>query len=285
LSEPTVLARLEKGIDGLPRGVVFALALAGSTLVGAVQGAGRGLELTFLYLLAVAFAAWFLGRAGGLAVAVASAVSWLAADRLAGADRPVGPRAVSVALQLAAFGTAALVVAALRARRHRESGLARTDGLTGLLNRRGFLESARREVARSARTSRPLTIARLDVDGFRAVNDGHGHEAGDRMLAGVAAGLRAGIRVVDACARIGGDEFAVLLTETEAFSADALLDRLRSVAAQSASEAGAPVTLTVGAVTFERPPANLDEMLQAADRLLREAKLAGGNVVRHQRVP
>ncbi|HEV7502427.1 MAG TPA: GGDEF domain-containing protein, partial [Vicinamibacteria bacterium] len=271
------------GIDGLPRGVVFALALAGSTVVGAAQGAGGGLELTFLYLLAVAFAAWFLGRASGLAVAVASAVSWLAADRLVGADQPAGPRAVSVALQLAAFGTAALVVAALRARRRRESGLARTDGLTGLLNRRGFLESARREIARSARTSRPLTIARLDVDGFRAINDGHGQETGDRMLAGLGAALRAGVRVVDACARIGGDEFAVLLTETDAFSADALLDRLRSVAAQSAIEAGAPVTLTVGAVTFERPPASVDEMLQAADRLLREAKSAGGNVVRHER--
>lgn len=286
MSEPRGLARLERGIDGLPRGVVFALALAASTVVGAAQGAsGGGLELTFLYLLAVAFAAWFLGRAGGLAVAVASAVSWLAAQRLARTyEPPPGARVVSVALQLAAFATAALVVAALRARDRRESALARTDGLTGLLNRRGFLEIARREVARSARTSRPLTVARLDVDGFRAINEGRGQEAGDRTLAGIGAALRAAVRAVDACARVGGDEFAVLLTEADAVSVDALLDRLRSVVAQSALEAGAPVTLTVGAATFERPPASLDEMLQAADRLLREAKSAGGNVVRHERL-
>jgi diguanylate cyclase (GGDEF)-like protein len=279
-------ARIEEGIDGLPPGVVFALALAASTVAGAAEeAAGGGVPLTLLYASAVAFAAWFLGRAGGLAIAVASAVSWLAAHRATGAVAAgAGAQIASVALQLTGFAALALVIAALRSRRRREGALARTDALTGLLNRRGFLEIARREVARSARTGRPLTVARLDVDGFRAINDHGGQEAGDRVLAGVASGLRSAVRAVDVCARVGGDEFAVVLPETEPASVEAVLDRLRLVATQSAAENGSPVTVSLGAATFERAPASLDEALRAADRLLAAAKSDGRNGVRHEHV-
>lgn len=281
-----LLARIENGIDGLPPGVVFALALAAATVAGAAEeAAGGDVPLTLFYAAAVAFASWFLGRAGGLAIAAASAVSWLAAHRATrnGALRP-GAQLASFAMQLAAFAATALVIAALRARRRRETALARTDTLTGLLNRRGFLEIARREVARSARTGRPLTVARLDVDGFRAINEHGGQEAGDRVLAGVASGVRSALRAVDVCARVGGDEFAVVLPETEAASVEAVLDRLRLVATQSAAENGAPVTVSLGAATFERAPASLDEALRAADRLLYAAKAGGRNGVRHERV-
>jgi diguanylate cyclase (GGDEF)-like protein len=283
---PGGLGRLERGIDGLPPAVVFALALALSTVAGAAEEAAGGpIPLTVLYLAAVAFASWFAGRAAGLAIALASAVSWLAARRATGFAAPsAGGQAAGFALELAAFAFAALLVAALRARHRREVSLARTDALTGLLNRRGFLEVARREVARSARTGRPLTVGRLDLDGFREVNDLRGQDAGDRLLGSVAAALRAAVRAVDVCARVGGDEFAVLLPDAETAVVEGVLDRLRLVAMQSAAETAAAVTVTLGAATFERPPVSLDETLRAADRVLQQAKSEGGNRARHERV-
>src|SRR5262249_44704853 len=156
--------------------------------------------------------------------------------------------------------------------------------LTGLLNRHGFLEAGAREIACGARTGRPLTVALVDVDGFKEVNDVRGHAGGDDLLVALAAALRGATRAVDVCARLGGDEFAVLLPETEAASVDAVLDRVRQVLGQAAVESRSPVTVSMGAATFERPPANVDEMLRVADRMLREVKAAGRNHLRHERV-
>jgi len=176
----------------------------------------------------------------------------------------------------------ALLVATVRSRLRAESSLARTDALTGLLNRRGFLEVARREIARSRRSGRPLTVAMIDVDHFKEVNDRHGHDAGDRLLAALGAGLRSSMRAVDACARLGGDEFAVLLPDTDGLPIDGVLDRVRQVLTQSAAEASSPVTVSIGAATFAAAPASLDEILRAADRLLREVKTAGRNGLRRE---
>ena len=104
------------------------------------------------------------------------------------------------------------------------------------------------------------------------------------LLVQLGSALRGATRAVDVCARLGGDEFAVLLPETEAASVDAVLDRVRLVLAEAAVETESPVTVSMGAATFARPPANVDEMLRVADRMLYEVKAAGRNDVRHERV-
>jgi diguanylate cyclase (GGDEF)-like protein len=272
-------------IDGLPAGVVFALALGTVAVVGiADELTGAEVNVTVLYLLPIWFAAWFLGTAGGLAIALAGAIAWWAADvatRSYYAPRPA-VQVLNVAAQLALFATVAVLLATLRRRGNRESALARTDSLTGLLNRRGFLEVARREIARSARSGRPLTVALVDVDRFEQVNDVRGQEAGDHLLGGMGTALRSAMRAVDASARLGGDEFAILLPDADIASIESVLDRLRLVLMQAAAERGAPVTVSLGAATFQRPPASLDEMLRAAGRMLRDAKENGRNGVRHE---
>jgi diguanylate cyclase (GGDEF)-like protein len=288
---PAISTGFARWIDGLPAGVVFGLGLMAVAVVGmGDELTGYELHFTPFYFLPIWFASWFLGAGAGLALALASAIASWAADV---ATRAYAPRpaveAVNVAMELAVFATVALLVATVRRRLRRESGLARTDALTGLLNRRGFLEVARREIARSARTGRPLTVAMIDVDRFKDVNDLRGHEAGDRLLAGLGASLRASTRAVDACARLGGDEFAVLLPDMDPGSIEAVLDRLRLVLVQAASEAGAPadlreaapVTVSLGAATFARSPHSIDEMLRAADRMLRDVKSAGRDGLRH----
>ena len=88
--------------------------------------------------------------------------------------------------------------------------------------------------------------------------------------------LRSALRAVDASARLAGDEFAVLLPDTDPLAIESVLDRLRLVLVQAAAEKGAPVTVSLGAATFQRPPSSLDEMLRAAARMLEDAKTRGG---------
>jgi diguanylate cyclase (GGDEF)-like protein len=103
-----------------------------------------------------------------------------------------------------------------------------TDHLTGLLNRNGFQTAALRERALADRTGNPLTLAVLDLDGFKQINDRDGHAAGDRLLAGLGLAWRARVRPGDILARHGGDEFVLLLPATTAAGAEAVLERLRS---------------------------------------------------------
>jgi diguanylate cyclase (GGDEF)-like protein len=285
LSEgPRVSGGFARGIEALPAGVVFGLALAATALVGiADERAGADLDLTVAYLVPIWFAAWFLGAAGGLAIAFASALAgWASgmATRAYVAPRPA-VQVLNAASQLVLFAAVAVLLAAVRKGGRRASALARTDSLTGLLNRRGFLEAARREIARSARSGRPLTVALADVDRFGEVNDLRGQDAGDHLLGGMGTALRSATRAVDASARLGGDEFAILLPDADVESIESVLDRLRLVLMQAAAEKGAPVTVSVGAATFQRPPSSLDEMLRAAGRMLHEAKHDGRRGVRH----
>jgi diguanylate cyclase (GGDEF)-like protein len=298
-ARPRLRAGLARFLEALPSGVVFGLGLMAVAVVGmGDELTGYELHFTAFYFLPIWFASWFLGAAAGLALALASAIAWWAADV---ATRAYTPRpaieAMNVAMQLTVFATVALLVAAVRLRLRRESALARTDALTGLLNRRGFLEVARREIARAARTGRPLTVCMIDVDFFKEVNDAFGHEAGDRLLAGLGAALRTSMRAVDACARLGGDEFAVLLPDTDGGSVVSVLDRMRLVLVQEAAERPSPdahplpdgpapaVTVSLGAATFSRAPMSVDEMLRAADRMLREVKASGRNGIRHVHWP
>jgi diguanylate cyclase (GGDEF)-like protein len=284
---PGFFGGFARWIDELPPGVVFALALGTTAVVGiADEITGAEVNLTVAYLLPIWFGAWFLGAAGGLAIASASTIAWWSADvatRSYSAPRlPV--QVLNIASQLVLFAAVAVLLAAVRKGGARASALARTDSLTGLLNRRGFSEVARREIARSARSGRPLTVALVDVDRFEEVNDLRGQDAGDHLLGGMGTALRAATRAVDASARLGGDEFAILLPDADLASIESVLDRLRLVLMQAAAEKGAPVTVSLGAATFQRPPSSLDEMLRAAGRMLHDAKTSGRSAVRHDRI-
>lgn len=121
---------------------------------------------------------------------------------------------------------------------------AHLDPLTELLNRRGFEERAQQELQRAARTSAPISLLMIDANGFKAINDRWGHQAGDRALCAIADGLRARVRPYDVVARLGGDEFVVLLPGVDAIGARAMVPRLKEVIA--AQPTGLPTQLDVG---------------------------------------
>jgi diguanylate cyclase (GGDEF)-like protein len=161
-------------------------------------------------------------------------------------------------------------------------GLATTDELTGLSNRRQFTALAGKEWQRFQRYRRPLSVLMIDVDHFKSINDRFGHDAGDRVLAQVAALCRAGRRGSDIVARIGGEEFAILLPETDRASAALVAESLRSeIAAKpiSGGDAQIPVTVSIGIADARHATADFGDLLKRADAALYAAKRTGRNRV------
>jgi diguanylate cyclase (GGDEF)-like protein len=157
----------------------------------------------------------------------------------------------------------------------KEQELARIDPLTTVPNRRAFYEALDKERVRSLRYHRPLTIAYVDLDNFKKVNDCLGHAVGDELLVQVAAGLRSNLRASDYVARLGGDEFAVLLPETDATAAELVLRKLRLRLLEEMKAHRWQVTFSIGAATFLDPPDSLDVIIRMADETMYAIKAHG----------
>jgi diguanylate cyclase (GGDEF)-like protein len=160
--------------------------------------------------------------------------------------------------------------------------LARTDGLTGVNNRRHFLELAGREYVRARRYARALSVLVIDIDHFKLVNDTYGHAAGDELLIALAHAMSETLRSVDTLGRIGGEEFALVLPETAGDQAVLAAERIRVSVARSVVSTGVgPVcaTVSIGVATLEGSDRNLDDLLGRADGALYRAKALGRNLV------
>ncbi len=161
---------------------------------------------------------------------------------------------------------------------------ARTDAKTGLANPQHWRVVAEREVARAKRGPAALAVLLVDLDGFKAVNDRHGHLAGDQVLAAVAQELRAAVRPRDVVGRFGGEEFVLLLTDTPPADAAATAERVRARVARLEHPMGrgqAPLqtTVSVGVAMFGTAAQDLTGLLAAADSAMYAAKAAGRNRV------
>jgi len=157
-----------------------------------------------------------------------------------------------------------------------------TDALTGLYNRRLLLETMAHEVQRSKRTAQPFSALMLDIDSFKAFNDTHGHQAGDRALVMVAQVIRESVRVLDTVARYGGEEFVVVLPETDLAGAADTAERIRSAIESSRLSLGekdVSVTLSIGVAEFPADGAAVDLIIGSADQALYRAKEGGRNRV------
>lgn len=159
--------------------------------------------------------------------------------------------------------------------------LALTDALTGLANRAAFLDALDRAIAGLRRHGTPFGLLYLDLDGFKGVNDLHGHAAGDELLRQVAERMAAELRAEDVAARLGGDEFAALLIGPQLDGA-AVGERVRLAVKRCMSAQCWPVTASVGVVTFGSAPPDVGEALSAADRLMYRAKFAGKDKALHR---
>ncbi len=153
--------------------------------------------------------------------------------------------------------------------------LATTDSLTGLPNRRHFLETAGRELARMRRSGDPATVLMLDIDHFKRINDALGHAAGDEALRAVADACRRVLRESDLAGRLGGEELGVLLPGTDLPSALDVAERLRVAMAGISFAGGGGLTVSIGASACVAADASIEQALGRADHALYRAKETG----------
>jgi len=275
---------LDRAFSWLPPWLALLTGVVGVAVVGVADYlTGAEISFSIFYLVPIALAAWYGGRVAGLATAGIACAAWLAADLLA--DHASAHPLIPLWNGLVRLGMFAIIAAALSEIRRRlasEERMARTDPLTGALNGRAFLERAEAELVRSRRYGRPFTLAYIDVDDFKQINDQHGHETGDRALVEIVDAVRSELRETDEVARLGGDELALLLIETGEPEARTVVGRVREAVSERMTRAAWPVTLSVGAVTFVRPPAGVTEMIRLADDLMYEVKRAGKDAARHR---
>lgn len=149
------------------------------------------------------------------------------------------------------------------------------DALTGVVNRGAFFRQATAAFERSLRQSRPLSVALLDLDHFKQINDQHGHAAGDRVLQDFCRSARAVLRPGDVLGRYGGEEFVLLLPDTQSDQAARILERLHFEL--SSAIPTHPYTVSIGLASMEKETANIDDLLFNADKALYQAKRNGRN--------
>jgi diguanylate cyclase (GGDEF)-like protein/putative nucleotidyltransferase with HDIG domain len=248
----------------------------GSCLIsaGVVLSHSSASVYALLYVWVGFQAAYFFSRrhaaahVAGVAAAYAVALAFV----------PGSDRAERWLLLVGTVVVISLMVAVLRERVDRLiarlADAARTDALTGLLNRRGFQELMEVETERSLRSARPLAILVGDLDHFKHLNDRFGHAAGDHALRRFAEIATLASRRIDAVARIGGEEFALLLPDTEQHAAYLLAERLRRAVKEPSSEGELP-TVSFGVASFPTHAADAEALMHAADQALYAAKAMG----------
>jgi diguanylate cyclase (GGDEF)-like protein len=173
-------------------------------------------------------------------------------------------------------------MADLRSARDEAKRQAATDPLTGIANRRHFVAAAERLIAQSLRYGRPCTLLLIDIDRFKAINDTHGHNAGDAVLKTIVTVCHRTLRESDLFGRLGGDEFATLLPETSLAMALVTAERLRvAVRDERVAAEGQELSpsVSVGVASLDETVRSLDAVLKKADRALYEAKNRGRNRV------
>lgn len=156
-----------------------------------------------------------------------------------------------------------------------------TDGLTGTWNLRYFKMQVEREIERSARFHRPISLLMIDIDDFKVVNDSYGHQRGNAVLIDLVSRIRFTIREIDVLARWGGEEFVVILPETDASGGMLTAEKIRSVVAAKSFE-GKPetkITISIGVACYPSHGSDEDSVVQAADTALLKAKAEGKNRV------
>lgn len=278
---------VSSGLEAPPHGVQgLLIVLAGVPLVLMISlldhWSKHQLSLALLYPVPVALAAWRGGFPCGVLVALTATVSWQAADLYSGAEWSPIICLWNGIVRFGVFTMTSSLLARLRLSLLHEKALARTDSLTGAANGRTFYETVCLEVERSLRTSGPLTLAYLDLDNFKQLNDHYGHAAGDRALRQISQTIRENVRSGDLLARLGGDELALLLPDTDANQAQAILNRVRGLVARIMEAEGWPVTLSIGAATFPQPPRDVDLLVRHTDSLMYRAKHGGKNRIEHE---
>lgn len=240
---------------------------------------GPRMSLVVLYLVPITLAAWWTSPRFAYALAVLAGLESLV-DALFTDRWPPDPvDAWNAAVHIGFYVAVVWLILSVRGFLLAQDRLATTDGLTGVLNRRAFVERTTEELHRASRASSALTLLYLDLDGLKRVNDTQGHDAGDALLLRFTDVVLAVVRDSDVVARLGGDEFAVLLPDSDTARAHAVADRLIASLTDEGGEP--PLRASIGLLEIgdELAGQPVESLLVRADELMYRAKREGGHQV------
>ncbi len=272
-------------VGGLKRrGQTFLLVL-GLAMIAAVGVVdlftGYELSVSLFYLLPIALLAWVGGRRLGVLASALSAIVWLAVDVLSGHQYSYpGLVLWNAAIRFGFFVTIAWLLSEVNLLLEHERILSRADFVTGVASPGHFYLLLQSEIDRASRYARPFTLAFLDIDDFKSINDTLGHSTGDQALRSVARHFKSCLRRNDILGRLGGDEFGIILPETDESTAEGVMSRMGQEIPVRFGGRDLRVTLSIGAATFRTAPAGPNEAVALADALMYEVKRAGKNGVR-----
>lgn len=262
------------------------LGLLALLVVGAVDLiTGEELLFSLFYMIPITWVTWHGGRRAGLINALLSALIWAHVHTLNGVTYsnqliPIW----NMMSRLGFFVFHVILLDQLWRALDAQRRLATTDDLTGAANRRAFTNRLEQELARAARQRASVTLAYMDLDRFKEVNDEHGHKVGDEVLCVVVQTLTKRLRKTDLIARLGGDEFAILLIDADPQQAHALLEELRQLLLGAMREHGWPVTFSVGAICCPSGELDAGELLHRADDLMYQVKHHHKDALRFERL-
>ncbi|MFH1228710.1 MAG: GGDEF domain-containing protein [Planctomycetota bacterium] len=278
---------MEPIIEHLHKQSRFFIILVGYALVAVLWALDYWItaDISFLifYMMPIFLVTWFVNRAQGIIISGISIIAWLSADTMSlpAHSRFVAPT-VDLMVEFGFFIIAVFFLSMFRTSFNRERQQSRTDSLTGVANHRYFHEVALDEIERANRARYPLTVAYFDIDNFKNVNDHSGHSAGDNLLRAVAQSTARTIRNIDTVARVGGDEFVVLMPATDYDQAQIVMNRVYENLTDTARANKWPVGFSIGVATCLNPPCSVDAMVHMADTLMYDVKNNGKNRIKHE---
>ncbi len=255
--------------------VVIAAGIAGVAVIGFIDHfTGTALDVSVLYLIPVAFTVWFAGRKRAFPVSAFAVILWEIGEMSVyrGTEFTL-VLVMNTVLRLLFFILAIYLISKLKSELDKEKYLARTDSLTGAVNRRAFFENLEQEIKKHSGSGRPYSLLYFDIDNFKKINDTHGHRHGDRVLSHASAIMTARAEARGGTfARIGGDEFAIILPDADEKKCAEFISNVRG---ELYSFGGVlkGVTFSFGVVVVKgKHPEGAEELLHKADELMYDIK-------------
>ena len=233
-------------------------------------------EFTLFYIVAITALTWFGGRTAGIILAFLTSGLWYYVNFIYFSVEKMTGIVLwkTITLLMLALLTIYIILR-LKESLENEKRLSRSDPLTGLPNRRHFEDIASVQYNWCKRKMASVSLAFIDIDNFKEVNDSMGHDEGDRLLVDISNSIKESVREVDLVARMGGDEFILFLPETDEFEAKRLLTRIQGEAKIIADANKWPISFSIGVVTDHLSHKNIESLIKKADSLMSEIKRSG----------
>lgn len=239
---------------------------------------GFELSFSFFYLIPISIAAWYSGIKAGIFITFLSISVWMVSNHLAG--QIYSSNAIwywNALIRILVFSGISRLISEFKTALYKERLLSQTDFLTGIKNSREFYTQAAIELARAKIRKQSFSVAYIDLDHFKKVNDEKGHTEGDNLLKTIVNDISGIIRKSDIFARIGGDEFVIFFPNTNQQAAALVVEKIENFVRIKMVESDSPVTMSIGVTTFLSVPQTVDDMLKTVDNLMYKAKKEGKN--------